>query len=118
MHHLLQPNPVTSYTHHRTTFSDPASGKLIGTCPEFSAADTEKAIQAAREAFPKFRIPQNGAPSDVAAQLLRDELDLDGRPSLNLARYDNHARIVFRTDTDMNKLCRDVYGTRGKRLDG
>ncbi|BCS00949.1 NAD-dependent succinate-semialdehyde dehydrogenase [Aspergillus luchuensis] len=34
---------------------DPASGKLIGTCPEFSAADTEKAIQAAKEAFPKFR---------------------------------------------------------------
>ncbi|THC99709.1 hypothetical protein EYZ11_000759 [Aspergillus tanneri] len=33
---------------------DPASGKLIGTCPEFSAADTEKAIQAATEAFPKF----------------------------------------------------------------
>ncbi|KAL5359168.1 Aldehyde/histidinol dehydrogenase [Aspergillus floccosus] len=34
---------------------DPASGKLIGTCPEFSAADTEKAIQAATEAFPAFR---------------------------------------------------------------
>ncbi|KAL4910934.1 hypothetical protein BDW74DRAFT_142105 [Aspergillus multicolor] len=34
---------------------DPATGKLIGTCPEFSASDTEKAIQAASEAFPKFR---------------------------------------------------------------
>ncbi|KAL4878416.1 Aldehyde/histidinol dehydrogenase [Aspergillus karnatakaensis] len=34
---------------------DPATGKLIGTCPEFNAADTEKAIQAATEAFPKFR---------------------------------------------------------------
>ncbi|KAL3487534.1 Aldehyde/histidinol dehydrogenase [Aspergillus germanicus] len=34
---------------------DPATGKLIGTCPEFSASDTEKAIQAAAEAFPKFR---------------------------------------------------------------
>ncbi|PLN78170.1 succinate-semialdehyde dehydrogenase [NADP+] [Aspergillus taichungensis] len=34
---------------------DPASGKLIGTCPEFNAADTDKAIQAAAEAFPKFR---------------------------------------------------------------
>ncbi|KAL6237391.1 hypothetical protein BDW75DRAFT_204040 [Aspergillus navahoensis] len=34
---------------------DPATGKLIGTCPEFSASDTEKAIQAAIEAFPKFR---------------------------------------------------------------
>ncbi|KAL2857147.1 Aldehyde/histidinol dehydrogenase [Aspergillus pseudoustus] len=34
---------------------DPATGKLIGTCPEFSASDTEKAIKAAAEAFPKFR---------------------------------------------------------------
>ncbi|KAE8355610.1 succinate-semialdehyde dehydrogenase [NADP+] [Aspergillus coremiiformis] len=34
---------------------DPASGKVIGTCPEFNAADTEKAIRAATEAFPKFR---------------------------------------------------------------
>ncbi|KAL2823655.1 Aldehyde/histidinol dehydrogenase [Aspergillus cavernicola] len=34
---------------------DPATGKLIGTCPEFNASDTEKAIQAAAEAFPKFR---------------------------------------------------------------
>lgn len=34
---------------------DPATGKLIGTCPEFNASDTEKAIQAASEAFPKFR---------------------------------------------------------------
>lgn len=35
--------------------TDPATGKLIGTCPEFSASDTEKAIQAASAAFPKFR---------------------------------------------------------------
>ncbi|OJJ96358.1 hypothetical protein ASPACDRAFT_125914 [Aspergillus aculeatus ATCC 16872] len=34
---------------------DPASGLLIGTCPEFSSADTEKAILAAKEAFPGFR---------------------------------------------------------------
>lgn len=35
--------------------TDPSSGKLIGTCPEFSASDTEAAIQAAAAAFPKFR---------------------------------------------------------------
>ncbi|CAI7669281.1 hypothetical protein N7533_003201 [Penicillium manginii] len=34
---------------------DPATGKLIGTCPELGTADVEKAIQAASEAFPKFR---------------------------------------------------------------
>jgi len=35
----------------------------------------------------KFRIPQDGAPADVVHQLLKDELDLDGRPSLNLASF-------------------------------
>ncbi|CRK39251.1 hypothetical protein BN1708_001541 [Verticillium longisporum] len=34
---------------------DPATGKLIGTCPEFDGADTEKAIAAAAEAFKDFR---------------------------------------------------------------
>ena len=32
-------------------------------------------------------MPKDGAPSDAVCQLLRDELDLDGRPNLNLARY-------------------------------
>jgi glutamate decarboxylase len=35
----------------------------------------------------KFRIPQDGAPADVVHQLLKDELDLDGRPNLNLASF-------------------------------
>ncbi|KUL82236.1 hypothetical protein ZTR_09289 [Talaromyces verruculosus] len=34
---------------------DPSDGKIIGTCPEFTASDTEKAIQAAAAAFPSFR---------------------------------------------------------------
>ncbi|KAF2462986.1 glutamate decarboxylase [Lindgomyces ingoldianus] len=35
----------------------------------------------------KFRIPHDGAPADVVHQLLKDELDLDGRPNLNLASF-------------------------------
>lgn len=35
--------------------ADPSTGKLIGTCPDFDASDTDKAIKAASEAFPKFR---------------------------------------------------------------
>jgi glutamate decarboxylase len=35
----------------------------------------------------KFEIPRDGAPSDVVHQLLKDELDLDGRPQLNLASF-------------------------------
>ncbi|KIW00718.1 glutamate decarboxylase [Verruconis gallopava] len=35
----------------------------------------------------KHRIPREGAPADAIAQMLRDELDLDGRPNLNLASF-------------------------------
>jgi len=35
----------------------------------------------------KFKIPADGAPADVVHQLLKDELDLDGRPNLNLASF-------------------------------
>ncbi|GME34270.1 Succinate-semialdehyde dehydrogenase [Neofusicoccum parvum] len=35
---------------------DPASGELIGTCPECDGADTNFAIEAAATAFPKWRV--------------------------------------------------------------
>ncbi|KAL9070337.1 MAG: hypothetical protein Q9157_005847 [Trypethelium eluteriae] len=35
----------------------------------------------------KFKIPHDGAPADAVHQLLKDELDLDGRPNLNLASF-------------------------------
>ena len=35
----------------------------------------------------KFVIPQEGAPADAVHQMLKDELDLDGRPNLNLASF-------------------------------
>jgi glutamate decarboxylase len=41
---------------------------------------------ASKESIPKFRIPDEGTPAEAASQLLRDELDLDGKPNLNLAR--------------------------------
>jgi len=42
---------------------------------------------AATTELPKFRIPHDGAPADVVHALLKDELDLDGRPNLNLASF-------------------------------
>ncbi len=36
--------------------------------------------------IPKYRMPQEGAPADTVYQIIRDELDLDGKPNLNLAR--------------------------------
>ena len=40
----------------------------------------------AQTSIPKFKIPDDGAPSDTVYYMLKDELDLDGRPNLNLAR--------------------------------
>lgn len=38
-----------------TRVPDPATGKLIGSCPESVAADAERAIQAAAAALPEWR---------------------------------------------------------------
>ena len=45
------PNIGLTYTIHK----DPSNGKVIGTCPEFTKADTENAIKSAATAFPSFR---------------------------------------------------------------
>ncbi|RVX73544.1 hypothetical protein B0A52_02432 [Exophiala mesophila] len=41
----------------------------------------------AQDEISKFKIPQNGAPAEAVHQMLKDELDLDGRPNLNLASF-------------------------------
>jgi glutamate decarboxylase len=41
---------------------------------------------ASKQEISKFKIPHEGAPADAVHQMLKDELDLDGRPNLNLAR--------------------------------
>ncbi|KAI2638460.1 Aldehyde/histidinol dehydrogenase [Xylaria nigripes] len=60
---------------------DPATGKLIGTCPEFDSKDTEKAIAAAAEAFKLFRT-QTGR---QRSRLLRKWYDLMMENSQDLA---------------------------------
>ncbi|KAL9595548.1 MAG: hypothetical protein Q9219_006378 [cf. Caloplaca sp. 3 TL-2023] len=42
---------------------------------------------ASQQEISKFKIPQQGAPADAVHQMLKDELDLDGRPNLNLASF-------------------------------
>ncbi|KAL0937547.1 glutamate decarboxylase [Colletotrichum truncatum] len=37
--------------------------------------------------IPKYKIPDEGAPGDTVFQMIRDELDLDGKPNLNLASF-------------------------------
>lgn len=39
--------------------------------------------------IPKFRLPASGANGQTVAQLIRDDLELDGKPSLNLASFVN-----------------------------
>ncbi|KAI1424518.1 Aldehyde/histidinol dehydrogenase [Xylaria sp. FL1777] len=61
---------------------DPATGKVIGTCPEFDAKDTEKAIAAASEAFKSFRTKTGRERS----KLLRKWYDLVIENSEDLAK--------------------------------
>ncbi|EAA36582.3 glutamate decarboxylase [Neurospora crassa] len=44
---------------------------------------------ASQEDIPKYKIPENGTPGDTVYAMLRDELDLDGRPNLNMASFVN-----------------------------
>jgi len=44
---------------------------------------------ASHNAIPKYEIPKNGAPGDTVYAMIKDELDLDGRPNLNLASFVN-----------------------------
>ncbi|OIW31105.1 glutamate decarboxylase [Coniochaeta ligniaria NRRL 30616] len=37
--------------------------------------------------IPKYKIPEDGTPADTVHAMLQDELDLDGRPGLNLATF-------------------------------
>ncbi|KAK4161470.1 glutamate decarboxylase [Cladorrhinum sp. PSN259] len=39
--------------------------------------------------IPKYNLPDDGCPSDTVYAMIKDELDLDGRPNLNLASFVN-----------------------------
>ncbi|KAH8669704.1 succinate semialdehyde dehydrogenase-like protein [Tricladium varicosporioides] len=61
---------------------DPSSGKLIGSAPEFDSADTQKAIDAAADAFPLFRAKTGRERS----KLLRKWYDLMVENSEDIAK--------------------------------
>jgi len=42
---------------------------------------------ATKQEIPKFKLANDGVSAEAAYQLLKDELDLDGRPNLNLASF-------------------------------
>ncbi|CAM1502022.1 Fc.00g040060.m01.CDS01 [Cosmosporella sp. VM-42] len=44
---------------------------------------------ASQASIPKYKIPEDGAPGDTIYQMIKDELALDGSPTLNLASFVN-----------------------------
>ncbi|MDR2873169.1 MAG: glutamate decarboxylase [Methanobrevibacter sp.] len=64
--------------------------------------------------IPKFEIPEDGMPPEVAYRLIHDELNLDGNPSLNLASFvttwmDDEADKLIAENNDKNFVDNDEY---------
>lgn len=69
---------------------------------------------ASKQEISKFKIPQEGAPADTVHQMLKDELDLDGRPNLNLASFvgtymETHAEQLMFENISKNMSDSDEY---------
>ena len=75
----------------RLQHSDRYSGKAhkhhVHTKSAVSTVTPYSSRYASQEEISKFVIPKEGAPADAVHQMLKDELDLDGRPNLNLASF-------------------------------
>ncbi|KAK4229940.1 glutamate decarboxylase [Podospora fimiseda] len=64
--------------------------------------------------IPKYNIPQDGCPGDTVYAMIKDELDLDGRPNLNLASFvntyaDEHASSLMADNIAKNLADNDEY---------
>jgi len=69
---------------------------------------------ATKQEISKFKIPHHGAPADAVHQMLKDELDLDGRPNLNLASFvgtymETHAEQLMFENISKNMSDADEY---------
>lgn len=69
---------------------------------------------ASKQEISKFKIPHDGAPADAVHQMLKDELDLDGRPNLNLASFvgtymETHAEQLMFENISKNMSDADEY---------
>ncbi|KAJ4420003.1 glutamate decarboxylase gad1 [Neurospora sp. IMI 360204] len=69
---------------------------------------------ASQEDIPKYKIPEDGTPGDTVYAMLRDELDLDGRPNLNMASFVNtyieeNAQKLFVENLGKNMSDMDEY---------
>lgn len=69
---------------------------------------------ASRLPFPTYRIPEEGAPSDTVYQVIHDEMNLDGKPDLNLASFvgtwmEGNARTLMNENINKNLADADEY---------
>jgi glutamate decarboxylase len=70
------------------------------------------------DAIPKYDIPDKGIGPDVAYQLIHDELNIDGNPSLNLASFvttwmDSHAEKLIIETINKNLVDQNEYPQTG-----
>ncbi len=70
------------------------------------------------ESIPKHNIPDKGIGSDVAYQIIHDELNIDGNPSLNLASFvttwmDANAEKLIIETINKNLVDQDEYPQTG-----
>ncbi len=66
------------------------------------------------EDVPKYEMPKNGMPEDVAYRLIHDEMALDGNPSLNLATFvttwmEDGANKLIAENINKNFIDHDEY---------
>lgn len=62
-------------------------GKVKGNESAEDLVTTTYASRYAAVDIPKYRLAEEGVPSNVAYQLIKDEMNLDGNPELNLASF-------------------------------
>jgi glutamate decarboxylase len=88
--------------------------KLKKSEKEHNVATTAYGSRYFNRSIPKFEMPSEGMPSQAAYQLIHDELDLDGNPSLNLASFvttwmEPEADKLIMESVDKNYVDNDEY---------
>jgi len=80
----VDPDALVKFVHDHP---EEAHGRHVHTKHSLSHTTPYSTKYASQQELSKFTIPQDGAPADSVHQMLKDELDLDGRPNLNLASF-------------------------------
>jgi len=88
--------------------------KLDELSPEAAQLSPAYAGRAMREPIAKYALPRSGLPPQVAYDLIRDELILDGNSRLNLATFvttwmEDEAKQLMSETFDKNMIDKDEY---------